>query len=97
VVAALAVDAPSRAGTDESARAPVRVIITAESLPEWVRTVSALRLAIAARIGIVGHRYHERVEANEDTHGTVLVYDWLAAIVDSLLRFETVLDPEPIE
>lgn len=97
VVAALAVDAPDRAGTDDAARAAVRVTITAESLPEWVRTVSALRLAIAARIGIDDDEDRARAEADEETHGTVIVFDWLAAIVDSLLRFESVLEPERIE
>lgn len=97
VVAALAVDAPDRARTDAAAHEPVRVTITAETMPEWVRTVSALRLAIAARLGIDSDEDHDRAEADEDTHGTVLVYDWLAAIIDSLLRFEPVLGDEPIE
>ncbi|MBC9928067.1 MULTISPECIES: DUF2017 family protein [unclassified Leucobacter] len=97
VVTALAIDAPDRAGVDAAAHEPVRVTITAESLPEWVRTVSALRLAIAARLGIDGEEDHERALEDDETHGTVLVFDWLAAIVDSLLRFESVLGDEPIE
>ena len=52
----------------------------------WVRTLTSLRLAIAARIGLKQEADHARLLANEDTRGTVLVYDWLAAILDSILR-----------
>lgn len=66
--------------------APVEIEVTEETLPGWVRTLTALRLAIAARIGLDEEEDHARLAADEETRGTVLVYDWLAAIIDSMLR-----------
>lgn len=63
----------------------IEVDITDESLPAWARTITALRLAMAARIGLDEESDHERLLAQESTHGTVLVFDWLAAILDSVL------------
>lgn len=67
----------------------VDALITAASLAPWVRTLTALRLAIAARIGLDAESDHPRLLADEETRGTVLVYDWLGAILDSLLRMLT--------
>ncbi len=76
------------AGLDASNVEPeqVEVQITAQSLPVWVRTLTALRLAIAARIGLSAESDHAQLSTDESTRGTVLVYDWLAAIIDSILR-----------
>lgn len=63
----------------------VEVDITAGSLPTWARTITALRLAMAARIGLDSAADHDRLLDEEDTRGTVLVFDWLAAILDSVL------------
>lgn len=75
-------------GLNESDIEPeqVEVQITAQSLPVWVRTLTALRLAIAARIGLSAESDHAQLSVDESTRGTVLVYDWLAAIIDSILR-----------
>ncbi|MBL5975264.1 MAG: DUF2017 family protein [Candidatus Leucobacter sulfamidivorax] len=67
----------------------VDALITTASLAPWVRTLTALRLAIAARIGLDAESDHPRLLADEETRGTVLVYDWLGAILDSLLRMLT--------
>jgi len=74
---------PEAEGSDPE---PVEVEITLQTLPAWIRTLTALRLAIAARIGLSAESDHARLEQNESTRGTVLVYDWLAAIIDSTLR-----------
>lgn len=65
---------------------PLEIEITEDSLPAWVRTLTALRLAIAARLGLEQAEDHARLAGDDETRGTVLVYDWLAAIIDSLLR-----------
>lgn len=70
-------------GPNESA--PVEVDISRTTLPAWVRTVTALRLAIAARIGLNDPEDHDRLTEDESTRGTVLVFDWLAAILESVL------------
>jgi len=67
----------------------VEVEITPDTLPAWVRTLTALRLAIAARIGLDSEPARERLADDEQTRGTVLVYDWLAAILESILRMQT--------
>lgn len=64
----------------------IEVDITARTMPAWVRTLTALRIAIAARIGLVEEGDQVQLLASEETRGTVLVYDWLAAILDSILR-----------
>lgn len=64
----------------------VEVDITAKTMPIWVRTLTSLRLAIAARIGLEHEADHARLLTEEGTRGTVMVYDWLAAILDSVLR-----------
>lgn len=66
--------------------APVEIEVTTATMPVWVRTLTALRLAIAARIGLDEEADHSRLAGDEETRGTVLVYDWLAAIIDSMLR-----------
>lgn len=66
--------------------APLEIEVTEASLPSWVRTLTSLRLAIAARLGLERDEDHARLSADEETRGTLLVYDWLAAIIDSLLR-----------
>ncbi|WP_449281629.1 DUF2017 family protein [Leucobacter sp.] len=63
----------------------IEVDISTETLPAWVRTVTALRLAIAARIGLDSTDDHARLVADDETRGTVLVFDWLAAILESVL------------
>ena len=71
-------------GTSDE-REIVEVDISRVTLPAWVRTVTALRLAIAARVGLDNPEDHARLIDDEDTRGTVLVFDWLAAILESIL------------
>lgn len=73
---------------------PVEVRVTPATLPAWVRTLTALRLAIAARIGLATEDDHERLLDSDETRGTVLVYDWLAAILESILRMQLSSDDE---
>ncbi len=67
----------------------VDATISPDTLPAWVRTLTALRLAIAARIELNEDADHARLLADDETRSTVLVYDWLAAILDSILRMGT--------
>lgn len=67
---------------------PIEADITPSGLPAWVRTLTALRLAIAARLGLEREDDHARLLTDDDTRGTVMVYDWLAAILDSVLRMD---------
>ncbi|WP_241156371.1 DUF2017 family protein [Leucobacter chromiireducens] len=73
------------AASDASPDGAVIVEISPETLPTWVRTLTALRLAIAARIGLDEHDDREVLLHREETRGTVLVFDWLAAVLESLI------------
>lgn len=64
----------------------IEIEVTEDTLPIWVRTLTALRLAIAARIGLEKEEDHARLAEDRESKGTLLVYDWLAAIIDSMLR-----------
>ncbi|MDI6024593.1 DUF2017 family protein [Leucobacter sp. UT-8R-CII-1-4] len=77
----------------------IEVDITARSMSAWVRTLTALRIAIAARIGLNAEGDQVHLLASDETRGTVLVYDWLAAILDSILRMseEAAEEPEDTE
>lgn len=85
VTAELGMGAPP---ADEDDAEPIEVEVTPETLPAWVRTLTALRLAIAARIGLDSEADYARLLDEHDTRGTVLVYDWLAAILESMLRMQ---------
>ncbi len=87
VTSALGVDHADLAASDN-----IDVNVTAATLPAWVRTITALRLAIAARIGLDTAEDHDRLLEQEDTHGTVLVFDWLAAILESVLTIMSAVD-----
>lgn len=64
----------------------IEVDIAFDELPTWARTLTALRLAIAARIGLEREADHARLEADDEARSTVLVFDWLAAILDAVMR-----------
>ncbi|UOQ60689.1 DUF2017 domain-containing protein [Leucobacter rhizosphaerae] len=68
--------------------AVIEVDISTTTLPAWARTVTALRLAIAARIGLDTAEDHDRLLEDEETRGTVLVFDWLAAILEAALMMQ---------
>lgn len=68
------------------ARPMTEITITPETMPTWVRTLTSLRLAIAARIGLETTDDYERLSHDDETRSTLYVYDWLAAILDSVLR-----------
>ena len=68
----------------------VAVLITQDSFLAWARTVTALRLAMAARIGLEREADYDRLIDNDATRGTVLVYDWLAALLEAVLALSEV-------
>lgn len=71
---------------DEHATTEVDILTT--TLPTWARTITALRLAIAARIGLNTPQDHDRLLQDDDTRGTVMVFDWLAVILESALMMQ---------
>lgn len=82
---ALTVNAALGLGGDPFSNEPVEVEIPDAALFVWARTLTALRLAIAARIGLEHDDDRVRLAAQEDTQGSVLVFDWLAAILESVM------------
>lgn len=83
-------------GNDPFSEDSVEVEIPPDSLMVWARTLTALRLAIAARIGLERAADHSLLAAEESTQGSVLVFDWLAAILESLMSaVAATADPPP--
>ncbi|KAM9863773.1 hypothetical protein ACI1US_00248 [Leucobacter sp. BZR 635] len=79
-------------GEDFGGGSPVPVNITPESFPAWARTVTALRLAMAARIGLESEADYNRLIDADATRGTVLVYDWLAGLLEAVLALGDATD-----
>ncbi|MBC9943395.1 DUF2017 family protein [Leucobacter sp. cx-328] len=69
----------------------IEVIITEATLLPWLRTVTSLRIALAARIGIESEEDHDTLIDDEETRGTVMVYDWLAGLLESIVVLVEVL------
>lgn len=70
------------------------VTISPDAFLAWARTVTALRLAMAARIGLERESDYDRLIDAEATRGTVLIYDWLAALLDAVLALGDVRTEE---
>ena len=60
--------------------AVVRVTLDAESMRAWLRTLTALRLVLASRLGIHTETDHD------DADPRFGIYDWLGYRLDGLLR-----------
>lgn len=73
----------------------IEVDISPESLFVWARTLTALRLAIAARIGLEHESDRTRLSALEQTRGSVVVFDWLAAILESIMSAAEATEDQP--
>lgn len=73
------------------------VTITEDTLQPWVRTLTALRISIAARIGIESEDDHERLHDDTEHKNTFMIYEWLAALTDMLLRFTPALEDDEEE
>lgn len=88
--------APRPTGDDKpTADGPTTAVtITPGSFLAWARTVTALRLAMAARIGLEREADYDRLIDDPATRGTVLVYDWLAALLDAVLALSNVRTEE---
>ena len=64
----------------EDAFTPVDLVIPANEMDAWLRTLSAMRLVIASRLGITDEDDHE------DDDPRYAVYDWLGYRLDGLVR-----------
>lgn len=74
------------AGTDDGAD---RLRVYPDEVPAWLRTLTALRLSLAARLDIVDERSLERFSRlssdDPDSFGYE-IYEWLAFAMESLLQ-----------
>lgn len=76
---------PDSLGEDST----VSVNISPDSFLLWARTLTAVRLAIAARIGLETEEDHARLADDPTTRGPVLVFDWIAAVLEAVLALGT--------
>lgn len=65
---------------DDDALAPVDVVIPAAEMGSWLRTLSAIRLVIASRLGI------ETEDDHDPEDPRFAVYDWLGFRLDGLVQ-----------
>lgn len=64
----------------EDALSPVDVSIAGDALEAWLRTLAAVRLVLASRLGI------ESAEDHDDEDPRFALYDWLGYRLDGLLQ-----------
>lgn len=75
--------------TEEKALAPVDIVIAAADLDAWLRTLNALRLVIAERLGVLADDDHH------DDDARFGVYDWLGYRLEVLIESADELDTDP--
>lgn len=73
----------------------VEVEVVGDDVFTWSRVITSLRLAIAARAGIDSEADHIRLASDEEAQGSVMVYDWLAAILENLMSVAEVNADQP--
>lgn len=76
---------------DSDAEATI-FFLTPDTLEPWVRTLTALRLSIAARLGIETEESYAELRALDEHEETFVIYEWLATLTDMLLRFAPALE-----
>lgn len=69
--------------------------LTPDTLEPWVRTLTALRLSIAARLNIEHEDEYTKLREAPEYEETFIIYEWLATLIDMLLRFAPALDSFP--
>lgn len=79
------VNARAVAGALPPTDRPVAVRLDAAAVQSWLRALTDLRLAIAARLEIVGDDDHGRIDDEHDA-AMLGVYDWLGALQGSLIE-----------
>lgn len=81
VLAALPDPAPLGDGMDESdALVQISLHIDGDMLPAWLRTLAAIRLVLATRLGIAD------VDDHDGSDPRFGIYDWLGYRLDGLVR-----------
>ena len=68
----------------EGADGKVRIVLEHETALDWMRSFTDIRLALAARLGIVDETTPIRIDA--ETPSTLAVYNWLGGLQWSLVK-----------
>lgn len=66
--------------TEDEALAPHDVVMRAGDVDAWMRTLTALRLVIAIRLGITSDDHHD---PEDDRYG---IYDWLGYRLETVIQ-----------
>lgn len=80
VIASLAEFAESDDGEEADPATLVEVHLDAENVQAWLRTLAAIRLVLATRLGIIDEDDHD------DEDPRFGIYDWLGYRLDGLVR-----------
>lgn len=65
------------------------LVVSLEDVDPWIKTLNGVRLSLAVRLGIESESDHadlERLPARDPRTQLVSLYDWLAAVLESLLE-----------
>ncbi|WGD38447.1 DUF2017 family protein [Lysinibacter sp. HNR] len=77
-------DLPAVKGMDNERMLAIQ--LDADSLLTWVKTLTAMRLALAARLGIEAEKDLNKKPFDDMEANTRAVYDWLAEFTEALLH-----------
>lgn len=72
------------AAVDEDPRGTLEVSLSDDDVLAWMRTLAALRLVLATRLGI--DTADENDAEHDDENPTVAIYDWLAYRLEMLVE-----------
>lgn len=86
VATTLRIDSPDsvRDGSTE----PVSIVITTRSFLPWLRTLTSLRLAMSARLGVEKEGDLEDLMDDEEASSAVIIFQWLGGLTEAILQFE---------
>lgn len=90
VAATLSLDAPDSARSNSDLEVPI--LITEEAFLPWLRTLTAIRLAMSARLGVETAADFKQLEQDEESASAVLIFQWLGGLAEAILQFREVFD-----
>jgi hypothetical protein len=82
-------DSEQAASDDDEGGLSVSIRVTPDMFEAWLRTLNAIRLAMAARIDIVDENSHADKLQDPDSRASVMVYDWIGVMIEGFLQLGT--------
>lgn len=90
VAATLSLEAPESARSNSDVEVPI--LINEDAFLPWLRTLTAIRLAMSARLGVETAADIEQLEQDEDSASALLIFQWLGGLAEAILQFREVFE-----